>query len=389
MQVVLADVKLSFEKFIFSEGRHWKSKVKALVEDAFYAYEGQLDYLRKVWDDFGLDDLAIQIYDKLNKEEGGLQKDLTNYLSALEKLSTYIHAEYHTYENVPDLLVSREMAEDPSVDKTENRIISASNLLLNYCQNIVIQYSYKPVLIKAICKLSNKGNLISMDDLLLYFEHFYSRMYLKYGIAERNNSIFSKLTHSKILAANLLRTNPIPILEKAHIIKMSNDGYSIIIPDEIMEEIPRNCSDIYKLCDAVLSEYYSKLLKLTDNRYSIYEHTNPWGRKKCGITRSECRDRNGQADQCIIVKQGLTLDEAREVIDNYEYGVERLDYFDHPLHILMLSKDGCLINAFDSILEASCILGMKPATIKAFCRGEIESPKYNWAYGETFIFSYI
>ena len=94
-------------------------------------------------------------------------------------------------------------------------------------------------------------------------------------------------------------------------------------------------------------------------------------------------------DQCLIVKQGLTLEEAREVIDNYEYGVERLDYFNHPLHILMLTKDGVLINAFDSIKEASCILGIKPATIKAFCRGEAESPKYIWAYGETYIPTHI
>lgn len=389
MQVVLADVKLSFEKFIFSEGRHWKSKVKALVDDAFYAYDGQVDYLRKVWDDFGIDDLAIQIYDKLDQESSGSQKDISNYLSALEKLSSYIRAEYLTYKDVPDLLEFQEEPADNSFAKTEHNTSVESNLLLDYCKNIVIQYSYKPVLIKAICKLSNNGNVIGIDDLLLYFEQFYSRMYLKYGVAEKSNSIFSKLTHSKIFASSLLRTNPIAILEKANIIQLSKDGFSIVVSDVIMEEIPRNRSEICKLCDSVLSEYYLKLTKVVDNRYSIFEHTNPWGRKKCGITRSECRDRNGQADQCIIVKQGMTLDEAREEIANYEYGVERLDYFDHPLHILMLSKDGRLINAFDSIKEASCILGMKPATIKSFCRGEAESPKYNWAYGETFVFSYV
>ena len=118
MQVVLADVKLSFEKFIFSEGRHWKSKVKALVDDAFYAYDGQVDYLLKVWDDFGIDDLAIQIYDKLDQESSGSQKDISNYLSALEKLSSYIRAEYLTHKDVPDFLEFQEEPADNSFAKT-------------------------------------------------------------------------------------------------------------------------------------------------------------------------------------------------------------------------------------------------------------------------------
>ena len=138
MQVVLADVKLSFEKFIFSEGRHWKSKVKALVDDAFYAYDGQVDYLRKVWDDFGIDELAIQIYDKLDQESSGSQKDISNYLSALEKLSSYIRAEYLTYKDVPDLLEFQEEPADNSFAKTEHNTSVESNLLLDYCKNIVI-----------------------------------------------------------------------------------------------------------------------------------------------------------------------------------------------------------------------------------------------------------
>ena len=55
MQIKLSKAKSLLEQYIHSEGRHWKSKVRELVDDAFLAYDGRLDYLKLTWDDYGLD----------------------------------------------------------------------------------------------------------------------------------------------------------------------------------------------------------------------------------------------------------------------------------------------------------------------------------------------
>ena len=396
MQIKLSKAKSLLEQYIHSEGRHWKSKVRELVDDAFLAYDGRLDYLKLTWDDYGLDTMAVLLQDKLDNQFGVDETRFSGCVAGLEKLSSFVHSTYSKYEEVPELVFDEIISDikiTPSANdgedlgNTESEIIS--NKLLEYTRSIVIQYSYKPVLIKAICELSLKSSVIDLDEVLDYFDAFYRKMYLKYSVCEKANSIFSRLNHSKLLALDLLRNNPIQILEKAKIITISNDGKTITILSDIQKEIVKNRELIQKECDAVLDTYYEKLVSLSDTRYSVYEHTNPYGRKKRGITRSECKDRIGYKDSCVILATKLTFDEADKILDETELEIDLVDYYGDPLHVLSFDSNGKLINSYDSILEAACLLGIKPAYIKACCRGEVKDSRYEWKYGDKYISEFL
>lgn len=52
MQITVDEIKKNFYKYLYSEGRHWRSKMEACVEYAFWGYNGQEEYLRLVWDEY-------------------------------------------------------------------------------------------------------------------------------------------------------------------------------------------------------------------------------------------------------------------------------------------------------------------------------------------------
>lgn len=392
MQIKLSKAKSLLEQYIHSEGRHWRAKVRALVDDAFFAYDGRSDYLKLTWDDFGLDTIAVALQDKLDSQLGLDETRFSNCVSGLEKLSIFVRSTYSKYEEVPELIFDEVVSdfgkteyEDDGevVDNIQSEIIS--NKLRDYTKNIVIQYSYKPVLIKAICELSAKSYDIDLDEILNYFEAFYRKMYLKHSVCEKANSIFSRLNHSELLALDLLRNNPVQILEKAKIITTSNDGKTITVLSDIQKELSKNRELVQEECDAVLDTYYEKLKSASDTRYSVYEHTNPYGRKKRGITRSECKDRIGQKDSCDILATKLTFEEANKILNETNLEIDLVDYYGDPLHILLFDSNRKLINSYDSILEAACLIGIKPAYIKACCRGEVKDSRYEWRYGDKYI----
>ncbi len=392
MQIKLSKAKSLLEQYIHSEGRHWRAKVRALVDDAFFAYDGRSDYLKLTWDDFGLDTIAVALQDKLDSQLSLDETRFSNCVSGLDKLSSFVRSTYSEYEEVPELVFDEVVSdfekaeyEDDGevVDNTQSDIIS--NKLHDYTKNIVIQYSYKPVLIKAICELSSKSSDIDLEEILNYFEAFYRKMYLKHSVCEKANSIFSRLNHSKLLALDLLRNNPVHILEKAKIITISNDGKTITIFSDIQKELSKNRELVQEECDAVLDTYYEKLKSVSDTRYSVYEHTNPYGRKKRGITRSECKDRIGHKDSCVILATKLTFEEADKILNETNLEIDLVDYYGDPLHILLFDSNGKLINSYDSILEAACLIGIKPAYIKACCRGEVKDSRYEWRYGDKYI----
>jgi hypothetical protein len=183
----------------------------------------------------------------------------------------------------------------------------------------------------------------------------------------------------------MLRKMPIAILEKQGFITLNTNSDIVCIDEEIVRELREDSDDVEKVCDEILAKYFGKLSE--DTRYSVYEHTNPFGNKKRGVTRSECRERIGNRDSCVILESGLTLDQAYEILDNTEMDIDLVEYYEDPLHLLLFDGENRLINAFDSVLEAASLLGLKPSYIKACCRGEESHPRYIWRYGDKYLAS--
>jgi hypothetical protein len=89
-----------------------------------------------------------------------------------------------------------------------------------------------------------------------------------------------------------------------------------------------------------------------------------------------------------MVHTGLTLDQAFEILDNTPMDIDLVEYYEDPLHLLLFDGENRLINAFDSVLEAASLLGLKPSYIKACCRGEESHPRYIWRYGDKYLASF-
>lgn len=380
MQTTIHEIKQAFFNYLNSEGRRWRSKLEACVENAFLGYSGQQDYLRLAWDEFGIDAVLISVIDYLDDNKMETEKVLPEFTAAINKLSEFLHATYASYHDVPMIVDAVE--KEPEVVSTWLN----NHHLLNYCKSMVIQYSYKPLLIKCLLHFATYKQQILVDDVLAYFEKYYLTRFYANLMREQNNSVFAKLNFSRIMAKDMLRKMPIAILEKQGFISFDPGSDSLQFLDETALEIREDTVEIEAVCDSILTAYFDKLGE--DVRYSVYEHTNPFGNKKRGITRSECRERNGNRDSCIMVQTGLTLDQAFEILDKTPMDIDLVEYYEDPLHLLLFDGENRLINAFDSVLEAASLLGLKPSYIKACCRGEESHPRYIWRYGDKYLASF-
>ena len=135
MQIKLSKAKSLLEQYIHSEGRHWKSKVRELVDDAFLAYDGRLDYLKLTWDDYGLDTIAVLLQDKLDNQFGLDETRFSDCVAGLEKLSSFVHSTYSKYEEVPELVFD-EIIPDIKIEKYNAAIYEiVSKAPIRICEN--------------------------------------------------------------------------------------------------------------------------------------------------------------------------------------------------------------------------------------------------------------
>ena len=319
----------------------------------------------------------ITVIDYIDENQMDTGKILPEFTSAINKLSEFLHSTYADYYDVP-VICDVEESEKATAPVRVNK-----HVLLNYCKSMMIQYSYKPLLVKCLVHFSTIKTSVSVDEVLEYYEKYYLARFYDNLMREQNNSVFAKLNFSRIMAKDMLRKMPIAILEKQGFISVNTQSDTIQLLDETLFELREDSAEIESACDEILTTYFNKLGE--DTRYSVYEHTNPFGNKKRGVTRSECRERNGNRDSCVIIKSGITLDEAYDILDSTEMDIDLVEYYGNPLHLLLFDGENRLINAFDSVLEAASLLGLKPAYIKACCRGEESHPRYIWRYGDKYL----
>ena len=341
--------------------------------------------MRLAWDEFGIDTILLTVIDRIDSGKENSANVITDFNVAIHKLSEYLKATYSDYYDIPLLITS---TENNNIEKAEKNPLEANvtNSFVEYCKKMKIQYSYKPVLAKCIVHYAVSKKAITIDEILDFYEKYYLERFLKNMVREQSNSIFSKLNYSKLSARDLLLRMPIAIFEKQYFVSVDKHNGIINFPSNVVDEIRANVDEINITCDNILREYYENIK--SDIRYKIYEHTNPYGNKKRGITRSECRERHGIHDRCIFIESEISIETARDIIQNSDADIKIVDYYGNPLHLLLFDANYNLINAFDSVLEAACLLGLKPSYIKACCRGEENHPRYIWKYGEEYLLNF-
>ena len=121
--------------------------------------------------------------------------------------------------------------------------------LLSYINETHMSYSYKPVLLLAL--ISHDGH-VSLQEATDFFIAFYSER-ISYGlVAEREDSVFSKLQCGRnVLEANI-KANPFEALKKSELFACVND---VLISKEPLEDKDALIAACFKRLDY----YYSHI----------------------------------------------------------------------------------------------------------------------------------
>jgi len=376
----ISELKKDFKNYLTLQNPEWSlQRVGTNSTDAFFALNNNLinNFFTAIWDEFGIDNIYLAIYDFLlaKNDERALSRS-KGYRNAMLGLSNYLHNRFKSLNEFLNSIESSNINEMNEIEESNNKKIN----LIDYCRETSISYSYKIVLMKAILNIIKEGESLSIDNILNYFDNFYTNKYLSNSLMEKPDSIFSKLNFDLNKAKSLIVKQPLNILYEEGILLHIENG--IVLQQYVNEQIILDYEEILRQCNERLKKYYSKLNNDYHYFYSIYEYINSHGDSRFGVTRAEFNGREGEKDSCILRYSKLNDDEAYKILEKLRENNATVNYFGNPLHILQFDKNGRLINSFDSIFEAGCIVGRKPLDIKAYCKGEKEDLFFIWKYGK-------
>lgn len=133
-----------------------------------------------------------------------------------------------------------------------------SNALAEYCMQMSMSYSYKPVLMLALIE---NGGKIKLEDAANYFLRFYARR-LELGlVAEKSNSMYSSLACSFERVRASIKNNPVKAL-------LSSSDFFVFDPiSELFQVKPEHwdhitdegLASIVSICKKRLDRYYSSV----------------------------------------------------------------------------------------------------------------------------------
>lgn len=131
--------------------------------------------------------------------------------------------------------------------------------LLQYCENMKMSYSYKPVLILALLNAGEKNGSISIDTAAKYFRKFYSDRMKKGLCIEKKKCIYLKSdVTDKQITANLI-SNPIRVLAGTDYFLYDEGNNTFSMVPAAWEKLNLvKKEQLAKICIQKLREYYSE-----------------------------------------------------------------------------------------------------------------------------------
>lgn len=138
----------------------------------------------------------------------------------------------------------------------ENR----KDLFMQMVEQMDMNHSYKPVLLKAILANADDKGQVKIDDIVFYFKNFYEKRRQNNLVVEKANSIFAKGNYSDKQATYTILSQPFKRFEEMDMLHHTKTLGIIEVDRSIWKNLsPADKHHILDICDNKLEEYYRKI----------------------------------------------------------------------------------------------------------------------------------
>lgn len=145
-----------------------------------------------------------------------------------------------------------------SYGRSQLQCEATADAFIAYCQNMIMTYSYKPLLILALIQ---NGGCISVSDIARFYQHFYTGRKSKGLVIEKGNCIFSdESARFSAMERNVI-VNPINALMSSGLFEYDAENRLFSIKSEIYDSLTLAYIDrIERVCMMRLNDYFKSIM---------------------------------------------------------------------------------------------------------------------------------
>ena len=234
------ELQRSFKTYLISSGCD-AFKANLISNDALFMYNQKLDISFDFFLEKGVTSEVKEClvnYFMLSGSKDYAEKEAEQYSSAMQMLYDYFSSRY-----------------DKALDLHEDNV--ENGWLVRYCSTMRIQYSYKPLLLRAMLDIATTNGSTTLSEITHYFISFYSDRLNKGLVSEKNGSVFSRREISFLEAKQNILNNAIRILEKDGVVVVEYEKISF--SQLALYDYLNNKTKVAQLCEELIEVYYKKI----------------------------------------------------------------------------------------------------------------------------------
>ena len=225
--------------------------------------------------DWPVDATDYELVDIFNWQEEAKdmysQQELIRHLSVqkTQTIEEYIRKGKITPDLVVDLSGSRtfkyykkERVQE-FADKFGWTVITDENryeLFMEMVEIMLMDHSYKPVLLKAILAYADVRGRTNLTDIVSYFRSFYEARRCAGLPVEKSNSLFCRTDYTDKEVERCILSNPFKRFEDMQILRHTKTLGIIQVEESVWKQLTlKEKDEIGKICDEKLAAYYDRL----------------------------------------------------------------------------------------------------------------------------------
>ncbi len=239
--------QLGYETIRNSINPPWQSSVRPISQQAFDYILNVAGVQLQAKSDLSLDELKNRLMKAVKdfyveKEDSAIIRieniaaSIARFLDITDDYSDGAEVKYHPSETAAEKLAS----------------------LIEYCSNMKMSYSYKPILILALLNAGDTSGNLSIENAVKYFRKYYN-MRKKQGLCvEIKKCIYqNEEVTDKQIAANLI-ANPVRVLSDTEYFFYNPDTAIFSMSPEIWDILDRKVkTQLVRICNQKLKTYYN------------------------------------------------------------------------------------------------------------------------------------